>query len=324
MAGFWQPWARPVGGALILTALVLRLGTDAFIHALRAVDATALVVGAAIAVVTTTVGAWRWRLVARQLQVELSMPAAVAACYRSQFLNVTLPGGVLGDVDRGVHHGRSVDDLGRGLRAVAWERTFGQVVLVVVTAGVLGVANPVGPVALVAVMVGVVVATAVLLGLTRASRVVEADVRALSSPSGLAKILAASLVIVVGHIATLALAARTVGVRMPAATFVPIALVVLLVAAVPLNLAGWGPREGAAAWAFGAAGTTASQGLAVAVAFGVIVFVGTLPGAALLLVRRSRRDAVAEASGRHTGVVASADVADRATIHADAGLGGGA
>jgi hypothetical protein len=66
-----------------------------------------------------------------------------------------------------------------------------------------------------------------------------------------------------------------------------VALFVLLVSAVPLNLAGWGPREGTAAWAFAAAGLGASQGLAVAVAYGAIVFVATLPGAVLLLLGRS-------------------------------------
>jgi hypothetical protein len=69
----------------------------------------------------------------------------------------------------------------------------------------------------------------------------------------------------------------------------PLALVVLVVSAVPLNLAGWGPREGAAAWVFAAAGLGAATGLATAVAFGTIAFVGTLPGAALLVAGRARR-----------------------------------
>ena len=57
--------------------------------------------GAGIAAVTTVCGAWRWVLVARGLGMELPLRAAVAECYRSQFLNVTLPGGVIGDVSRG-------------------------------------------------------------------------------------------------------------------------------------------------------------------------------------------------------------------------------
>jgi len=60
--------------------------------------------------------------------------------------------------------------------------------------------------------------------------------------------------------------------------------------AVPANVAGWGPREGAAAWAFGAAGLGADLGLATAVAYGVLVFVAALPGAAVLVTARRRRE----------------------------------
>src|SRR6185312_16555407 len=59
------------------------------------------------------------------------------AYYRSIFLNLTLPGGVVGDVHRGVRHGRDAGDVGRGLRAVAWERTAGQVVQALLTLVIL-------------------------------------------------------------------------------------------------------------------------------------------------------------------------------------------
>ena len=74
---------------------------------------------------------------ARGLGVDLPLRTAVAAYYRSLFLNVTLPGGVMGDVHRGVSHGRDTSDVGRGLRAVASERAAGQVVQVVLTVAVL-------------------------------------------------------------------------------------------------------------------------------------------------------------------------------------------
>ena len=101
------------------------------------VDVWSLAAAAAITVVTTVCCAWRWLLVARGLGVAVPLPVAVAAYYRSQFLNTTLPGGVVGDVHRGVSHGREVGDLGRGLRAVAWERAAGQAVQVALAVVVL-------------------------------------------------------------------------------------------------------------------------------------------------------------------------------------------
>ena len=91
-----------------------------------------------------------------------------------------------------------------------------------------------------------------------------------------------------GCAATFWLAARATGVQAPLAVLLPPALVVLLAMAVPLNVAGWGPREGAAAWAFAAAGLGAAQGVAASVAYGVLVFVAALPGVAVLLTDRFR------------------------------------
>jgi hypothetical protein len=118
--------------------------------------------------------------------------------------------------------------------------------------------------------------------------VVATDARALLDPAASVGIVVASLAVVAGHVATFVLAARAVGVRMPVVELLPLVLLVLVVSALPLNLAGWGPREGAAAGLFAAAGLGATQGLAVAVAYGTIVFVATLPGALLFLVGRSR------------------------------------
>ncbi|KGN31657.1 hypothetical protein N802_03060 [Knoellia sinensis KCTC 19936] len=272
-----------MGGAAILAALVAQLGGAAVIEALHAIEPGALVLGTALAAVTTVGAAWRWKVVAEHLRVGLPLSSATAACYRSQFLNLTLPGGVVGDVERGLRHGRRVDAMGRAVRAVVWERVSNQVVLAAFAVAALVVADPfdvTGP----AAKVGLVAVGIVLL-LIGGAWAVRHD---LSAP--LARVLVASVVVVVGHVATFLIAARTVGVSVEPGRLVPLALVVLLLAGLPLSLAGWGPREGAAAWAFAATGATASQGLAVAVAYGVIVTVANLPGAVVLLLqaRRSR------------------------------------
>ena len=132
----WR-WARFAAAAATIAVLVWRLGTGPFLDGLRTVDGGALAAASALAVLTTVCCAWRWKIVARGLGVDLPLGTAVAAYYRSLFLNVTLPGGVVGDVHRGISHGRDTSDVGRGLRAVAWERSAGQVVQAVLTVAVL-------------------------------------------------------------------------------------------------------------------------------------------------------------------------------------------
>ncbi len=294
-------WARLAAAAVTLAVVVWRLGAGPFLDGVRTVDGRALAAAAGLAVLTTVCCAWRWKIVARGLGIDLPLPAAVAAYYRSLFLNVTLPGGVVGDVHRGFSHGRDVSDVGRGLRAVAWERSAGQVVQAVVTVVVLLVLpSPVqSSMPLVAIAAAVVVAGVVLVARARpgggrspwarirsaAARDIRDGLLARRAWPGIAL---ASALVVGGHAVTFLIAARTAGVTAPASRMLPLALLVMLAMVLP-NVAGWGPREGAAAWVFGAAGLGADQGVATAVVYGVMVLVASLPGAAFLVPAWFRR-----------------------------------
>jgi hypothetical protein len=294
-------WARIAATTVTLAFLVWRLGTGPFLDGLHTVGGGALAAAAGLAVLTTVCCAWRWRIVARGLGVELPLGTAVAAYYRSLFLNVTLPGGMVGDVHRGISHGRDTSDVGRGLRAVAWERGAGQVVQLGLTVAVLLVlpsparaAMPLVAVALVAAAVGVVVIARMPLARDRYRWAQLRDVVGRDLRGGLLArrarpgIALTSALVVAGHAATFLIAARTAGASASPSRMLPLALLVLLGAALP-NIGGWGPREGVTAWAFGAAGMGASLGVATAVVYGVMVFVASLPGAAVLVVAWVRR-----------------------------------
>ncbi len=293
------PWCAGAGSSVPWSSARWsgRPGPDPSSPAFSTLDARTLVLGAGIAVLTTFACAWRWHLVAGGLGVGIRMPPAVASCYRGQFLNLVLPGGVLGDVHRGVAHGRDAGDTGRALRAVAWERVAGQVVTVALAVVVLLLlSSPVTP--LMPAAAGVLAAVLVV-GMLLARRpwrsssslvgrvlgAVRDDVRfGLLVRRAWPGVVLASAAAVAGHVATYLVAARAVGVTTPLMTLLPLAVLVLVAAGLPLNLAGWGPREGMAAWAFAAAGLGAGQGVATAVAYGAMVFVANLPGAVFLAV----------------------------------------
>ena len=294
-----RAWSRLrlAGGSAIVALLVWRLGPGSFLAGVLTVDAGTLVIGALIAVPTTVCCAWRWRLVARALGVGIALPTATTACYRSQFLNTVLPGGVFGDVLRGLRHGRAAADTARSLRTVAWERGIGNAVLVALAVPVLLLAaSPVraGVLAVLALLVVVVLATLVA---GRRGGVLGSELRTLLAHRTWPGLAAVSALAVLGHVATLLVAARAAGATAPITQLVPLVLVVLLSMGVPLNVAGWGPREGVAAWAFAAAGLGAHLGVAVAVVYGMMAFVGGLPGLVVLLVE-GRAAATTGASGR--------------------------
>jgi uncharacterized membrane protein YbhN (UPF0104 family) len=297
MRSLWA-WAKPVGGAAILALLLWRLGTGPFLQGLRVVDAGVLAAALGIGALTTLCCAWRWSLVARGLGVRLPLGTAAAHCYRSVFLNATLPGGVLGDVHRAVRHGRDVGDVGRGIRAVVLERSAGQVVQAAMAVVLLCVApSPVRrympaatAVALAAGLGAVLLARARFARLPRALRAATEDIRhGLLARPRWPGIVLASVVVVAGHLATFVIAAYAAGATAPLSRLLPLTLLALLAMGLPVNVGGWGPREGVAAWAFGAAGLTVGQGVATAVVYGVLVLVASLPGACVLVIPRIRR-----------------------------------
>ena len=293
-----------LGGAGIIAVLLWRLGTGAFLDGLRIIDASALLAAFAIGVATTVFSAWRWCLVARGLGLRLSMRSAIADYYKALFLNAALPGGVLGDVDRAVQHGRGEGDVGRSVRAVVLERTAGQIVLVSVGLVVLlTVPSPVltqlerhgAAAGIAAVSAGAIGAGAFAVwarlrrGTSRAAsaaRTGAAEIRAgLLSRRNWPGIVLASTAVLAGHLATFVVAARAAGSTASLLRLAPLMLLALLAMSLPVNIGGWGPREGVTAWAFGAAGLSAAQGLTIAVAYGLFAFVAALPGAAVLILR---------------------------------------
>lgn len=289
-------WAvgRRAAPAVVLGVVVWRLGTGPFVEGLRTVNAGAVAAAAGLVAMTTVCAAWRWKIVAGGLGVDMSLSAAVTAYYRAMFLNVILPGGVAGDVHRGVACGREVSAVGRGVRSVAWERCAGAVVQLVLTAAILiALPSPVHRVVpLLVIGLAVVALGAAIVARTGACRGRSAWPRVLSRSTvregPLARrawwgIALASTLAVAGHAAAFLLAARTAGASAPLARMIPIAMIVLWAGVLP-SVGGWGPREGLTAWAFGAAGLGAARGVASAVVYGVMVLVACLPGGAVLAV----------------------------------------
>ncbi|WP_017595301.1 lysylphosphatidylglycerol synthase transmembrane domain-containing protein [Nocardiopsis potens] len=295
-----------MGGLAVLAALAWWFSADAFAAALLAIDGRALAAALGIGLATTVLSAWRWRIVAHGVGLRLPPAAALADYYRALFLNAVLPGGVLGDVHRGVAHGRRAGDVGRGVRAVVLERSAGQAVLVAVGAAVLLLAPPAwaaagrpplpGPQAAVWAAVAAAAAGAFAAWarwgrgghrVRCAAAAFAADLRGgLLSRRAWPGVLLLSAAVLAGHVALFAVAAHTAGAAAPPSLLVPLALFALLVMGVPVNAAGWGPREAASAAAFAAAGLTAEQGLAASVAYGALALAASLPGAAVLLFRR--------------------------------------
>ena len=267
-------------------------------------DARWVVLAVAISLLQVGASAWRWRFTAGRLGIDLSFRDALREYYLAMFLNQVLPGGVMGDVSRAWRHARAQGEAreprGAAVRAVLLERVSGQVVMttvaaasVVVLPATLGTGRWMWwtSIAVLAVAVGLVAWARRRWSNDRslARRLWRETRAALWTGGALAVQLTSSAVVVGTYLAIYVVAARAIGVGTPIGTLLPLIAPVLVTMLIPVTIAGWGVREGAAASLWRLVGLPVSDGAAISVAYGLLVLLTALPGALILVAGGRRR-----------------------------------
>lgn len=239
----------------------------------------------------------RWRLTARALGLPLSVRTAIADYYMAQFVNQTLPGGVLGDVARATRS-RAGGPLTPAAQAVVLERLSGQFGMgLILTAGLTALMIAPGATLPAATRVpavvwassGVLLAVVAIVSLIalhrhRGSWGAAARTALLGhfgAQTGLSLTIASLTVLAV------ATATRAVGGALPFTSLLLVGPVILTAMLLPASIAGWGWREGAAAVLFPLAGEPAASGLAASIAYGAAALIAALPGAFHVLPKPS-------------------------------------
>jgi len=279
----------------ILALLVWILDLERVPGMLLQMDPEWILLALVITVLQTILSAWRWCFTASRLGMHLPLGLAVREYYLGAFLNQLLPGGVMGDVTRAWRHTRSGQGAlpGPAFRAVILERASGQLVMVAVALYSLGMLREIRALA---VLVAILVTAGTLRGWRRvkngpapgapipARAAIWADTReALLSPRALPLQLGSSFFVVASYLTVYLMGARALGIDTPTSILLPLVAPVLMAMLLPLTLAGWGVREGGAALVWTAAGLPAAEGVAISVAYGLLVLISTLPGLPVLL-----------------------------------------
>ena len=254
-----------------------------------------LVPALALTVFQVALSAWRWRYTVERLGLPLAYGVAVREYYLATFLNQVLPGGVLGDVNRAWRHGSGAGERLSAVHGVAIERLSGQLVLalVVVISGIwllgsgrvaAGQLN--GGLLLGAGVIGAFLALwlALKTGLAAYLQRLRRDLyESLLNRTVLPVQIGSSLLVLASYLGVflcLSWGAGYIESTESAAIIVSLGSILLLSMVVPLTVAGWGIREGAAALLWPMAGLPAEQGVALSVGYGALVLVSSLPGAA--------------------------------------------
>ena len=262
---------------------------------LRGAEAGWLAAAFAALTLQTALSARRWQITAARLGQSFGFGHALAEYYLAQFVNQALPGGLVGDAGRAVR-ARHRAGMVRAGQAVAFERFAGQAALFVTMAAAVtvtalapgGLVWPgwlLGPVVLACAGVA---ATAALIAVApglpgavgRALRdLADAFAASVAARDVAARQVALSFATTACNIAAFALCARAVGAPLPLGAVLGLVPLILFTMLIPLTVAGWGLREGAAAALFPVAGASAEAGLAASIAFGLVFVAAVAPGA---------------------------------------------
>jgi uncharacterized membrane protein YbhN (UPF0104 family) len=290
--------SRLVVGLGVLIAVIAHVGTGPMLHGLLSLDGRTIGAALILALVATVAAAWRWRLIAARLGVDLRWSISVGRYYQSQFLNTVVPGGIVGDVHRAVTVGHGTENIKQTARSVVIERTAGQIVQLALAfivlacfgaefEGYLLAALAIGLGAIVVALLVTAVASA------RGRKVLLHEARELRAGLGSVRasvqVAIASVIVIACHVATFTIATTAVGESVPPLRMLTLAFVILLGASIPLNIGGWGPREGIAGWAFALAGFGASAGVAASTLLGILAIISVAPGAIVTVVFAARR-----------------------------------
>lgn len=286
--------AVPVG---VVALLLWAFGTADV--AARLARADPLWVGVAVACLwgQTVLMALRWRLVARCLGLRFGVGWAIREYLTGQVVNLTVPGGVVGDAGRAARS-REAAGWKPAAQAVVIERAAGQAGLLAVgTVGaVWAVAAPGGliwPPGMVrglgaAALAGLAVA-AILTVVLRGGRVAALLRRCVPTARVGGVQVALSLGAAVLNLLAFAACARATGTVLPPQAVLLLVPLILTAMLVPLSVAGWGWREGAAALLFPVAGAAAQAGIAAGIVFGAAMLLSVLPVAVVWLWPMSER-----------------------------------
>ena len=281
-----------------LALLWLALDMAAVGALLASTEPTLLFAALAALACQNALSALRWARIARRLGQPIGEARALREYFLSQFLNMTLPAGVLGDVGRAVRM-RGEAGLLRASQAVVIERMVGQVTLFSVLGAGLALASLGGaPMVWPGWVAGVATAAGALAGVAAAAvlaarlrgrvgrasagfvEAVRSSVLAREAWPGQAIL---SLCIVACNLGGFALCAAATGTGLSLLAIVTVVPLVLVSMVLPVSVAGWGVREGAAAALWPLIGAASEAGVAASIAFGLAILVASLPGALGLL-----------------------------------------
>ncbi|EWY39305.1 hypothetical protein N825_08015 [Skermanella stibiiresistens SB22] len=298
--------------ALLLWLLARQADMASMTGRLAEADPRWLAAAFALTAAQVVLISWRWAIIMAGLNAAIGTALALRINLASFFLGQALPVSVAGDVwrvwqIRALGHG-----LGIGVRGVLMDRVTAMIglVLVVLASGPALLARMPDPTMRWTVAAGLGVGLAVLAAVL-ATGLVSSRFKGVAEFGRAARGLLAHPLTAVPIIGVSAMVHLLAGLTLWLIAMglnIPVGLVdclvltppIVLVAGMPLSIAGWGLREGAMVAVFGLVGVPVDGALLMSVLFGLLLLLVSLPGG-LFLALGAKGPACLSLNPRHAG-----------------------
>ena len=300
-----RTWVQVVASLAALAATFFLVDRAEIWRHLKHMHAGWLALTLALLLGQFAVMAARWWWFAHTLSAPLRYGRALREYFLSGLLNQILPLGILGDVTRAIRHGSAEPAAAqprprmvRVVLAIVLERASGQVGLWLVVAAILP-SWWVSIRAFAGSALGAALATLLILlvagawvvrrwrTIPEARQLFSEGWRALAAPRNLILHLPLSLLLVAGHTLAFVTIAHGLDLHLGFALALHVVPLVLVATTLPFFVAGWGVREATVAGLYHAAGLHPADGVTIALIYGGLSLVATVPG--ILALRGSRR-----------------------------------
>jgi hypothetical protein len=308
-------WIAFGSSVLLLAAIVSILkreqGIATLIDIWQRTDRSAFFLGIAIMVGLHIVAAWRLKIIMTAEQIDVGLLSLLRIQFISQFVAHGAPISAFADLGQAAMLKLRFDlTIGRSVRLVFYERVCGAIGVMVCGMFAL-IAQLFTPVSRSLLVVQTLVWTVGLVGtgaliaitrlhirtgfdlLDRIGRAVLGVGHLLVRPRIALSLTLASVLQIVELALLFIVLAAGMHINASPLQIIPFIPLIFFVSSLPLFYLGWGAREAVVIATIGqTGGITTAQAVAISVAYGVIVFVSSLPGAVFWLMRPSMRKAV--------------------------------
>ena len=255
--------------------------------------------------------AYRWRHVIRAAGADIPLPAVIRFSFIGAFFNQTLPSTIGGDAARMWLLARDGAGWKIGSYSVLIDRGIGLVALCVLVLICLPwtlelISDPVARTTLLTIGLGGVLGGLAFIALPKARgllperwwparhllAIAETTLRLGRSPRTLLAVASSSLLIHFLSIAAIWAAAMSFGARFDFHLAVYLVPPVMLIASIPISVAGWGLRESEMIAGFGYLGLTQGDGLVVSIIMGLVALLIGAGGGILWILSKERMGAI--------------------------------